>query len=82
MLGLAGIYSQMLFENIPYLRGMESAFGLNYVPGPWMQSIQVSKGAASVINGYESTTGQINIEYKKPDNSDPLFINLFGNQAV
>ena len=79
MLGLAGVYSQMLFENIPYLRGMESAFGLNYVPGPWMQSIQVSKGAASVINGYESTTGQINIEYKKPDNSDPLFINLFAN---
>jgi outer membrane receptor for ferrienterochelin and colicins len=80
MLGLAGVYSQMLFENIPYLRGMESAFGLNYVPGPWMQSIQVSKGAASVINGYESTTGQINIEYKKPDNSDPLFVNLFANR--
>ena len=79
MLGLAGVYSQMLFENIPYLRGMESAFGLNYVPGPWMESIQISKGAASVINGFESTTGQINIEYKKPDNSDPLFINLFGN---
>ena len=79
MLGLAGIYSQMLFENIPYLRGLESAFGLNYVPGPWMESIQISKGAAAVINGYESTTGQINIEYKKPEKSDPLFVNLFAN---
>jgi outer membrane receptor for ferrienterochelin and colicin len=79
MLGLAGIYSQMLFENIPYLRGLESTFGLNYVPGPWMESIQISKGAAAVINGYESTTGQINIEYKKPEKSDPLFINLFVN---
>ncbi len=79
MLGLAGVYSQMLFENIPYLRGLESAFGLNYVPGPWMESIQISKGAAAVINGYESTTGQINIEYKKPEKSDPLFINLFAN---
>ena len=52
MLGLAGVYSQMLFENIPYLRGLESAFGLNYVPGPWMESIQISKGAAAVVNGY------------------------------
>ncbi|MFC2112234.1 TonB-dependent receptor domain-containing protein [Bacteroidota bacterium] len=79
MLGLAGVYSQMLFENIPYLRGLESAFGLNYVPGPWMESIQISKGAAAVINGYESTTGQINIEYKKPEKGDPLFVNLFAN---
>lgn len=81
LLGLAGIYSQMLFENIPYLRGLESAFGLNYVPGPWMESIQISKGTASVMNGYESTTGQINVEYKKPDESDPLFINLFANST-
>ncbi len=79
MLGLAGVYSQMLFENIPYLRGLESAFGLNYVPGSWMESIQISKGAAAVINGYESTTGQINIEYKKPEKSEPLFVNLFAN---
>lgn len=79
MLGLAGVYSQMLFENIPSLRGLESAFGLSYVPGPWMESIQISKGAAAVINGYESITGQINIEYKKPENSDPLFLNLFAN---
>jgi len=79
MLGLAGVYSQMLFENIPYLRGLESAFGLNYVPGPWMESIQISKGAAAVINGYESTTGQINIEYKKPEKGDPLYVNLFAN---
>ncbi len=81
MLGLAGVYSQMLFENIPYLRGLESAFGLDYVPGPWMQSIQISKGAAAVINGYESTTGQINMEYKKPEKSDPLFVNIFANST-
>ncbi len=81
MLGLAGIYSQMLFENIPYLRGLESSFGLNYVPGPWMESIQISKGTASVMNGYESTTGQINIEYKKPENSESLYLNLFANSV-
>jgi len=81
MLGLAGVYSQMLFENIPYLRGLESSFGLNYVPGPWMESIQISKGAAAVINGYESTTGQINLEYKKPETGEPLYINLFSSST-
>jgi outer membrane receptor for ferrienterochelin and colicin len=81
MLGLAGVYSQMMFENIPFLRGLESAFGLNYVPGPWMESIQISKGAAAVINGYESTSGQINIEYKKPEKGDPLYVNLFANST-
>lgn len=58
LLGLAGTYVQMLTENFPNLRGAASVYGLDYVPGPWMQSIQVSKGAASVKNGYESVTGR------------------------
>ena len=78
MLGLSGIYTQMLDENIPTMRGLASTFGWNYVPGPWMESIQVSKGTSSVINGYESTTGQINLEFKKPDQTESLFLNLFG----
>lgn len=80
MLGLAGIYTQLMFENMPFLRGMGSPYGLNFVPGPWMQSIQVSKGTSSVINGFESITGQINIEYLKPEHwDDRLYVNLFGN---
>ncbi len=79
MLGLSGNYSQLMTENIPNIRGLGTAFGLNYIPGSWMQSIQISKGAASVKNGYESITGQINTEYKKPDDSEPLFINLYAN---
>ena len=79
MLGLSGIYTQMLDENVPALRGLASVFGWNYVPGPWLESIQVSKGTSSVINGYESTTGQINLEYKKPDHTEALFLNLFGS---
>lgn len=80
MLGLAGIYSQMMYENMPFLRGLSSPFGLSWVPGSWMQSIQISKGTASVVNGYESVTGQINIEYKKPEHSDELlFVNLYGS---
>ncbi len=79
MLGLDGVYSQMMFENIPILRGLEAAYGLSHIPGTWMESIQVSKGTASVMNGYESTTGQINLEYRKPQDSEPLYVNLYGN---
>jgi hypothetical protein len=79
MLGLSGIYTQMLDENIPAMRGLASAFGWNYVPGPWLESIQVSKGTSSVVNGYESTTGQINMEFRKPNLTEPLFVNLFGS---
>lgn len=78
MLGLSGVYTQMLDENIPTMRGLASSFGWNYVPGPWLESIQVSKGTSSVVNGYESTTGQINLEFRKPDLSETLFLNLFG----
>lgn len=79
LLGLAGTYVQMLTENFPNLRGVAAVYGLDYIPGPWMQSIQVSKGAASVKNGYESVTGQIDVEYKKPKVADPLFVNLFAS---
>ena len=80
MLGLAGIYSQIMLENTPYVRGLAIPFGLMYVPGSWMESISVSKGTASVINGYESITGQIDVNYKKPEtNKEKLFLNVFLN---
>ncbi|MBR1889398.1 MAG: TonB-dependent receptor [Alloprevotella sp.] len=79
LLGLSGQYVQMLSENVPSLRGAAQAYGLGYVPGPWMKSIQVSKGAASVKNGYESITGQINVEYLKPQDENNIHANLYGN---
>ncbi|MCB0397883.1 MAG: TonB-dependent receptor [Flavobacteriales bacterium] len=79
MLGLDGIYSQIMFENIPLIRGMASAYGLAFVPGPWIESISVNKGTGSVLNGYESISGQINLEYFKPSETDHYFINLFGS---
>jgi outer membrane receptor for ferrienterochelin and colicin len=79
MLGLSGIYTQMLYENVPAMRGVAGAFGWNYVPGPWLESIHVSKGTSSVVNGYESTTGQINLEFKKPNDTETLFLNLFAS---
>ncbi|MGL4806249.1 MAG: carboxypeptidase-like regulatory domain-containing protein, partial [Bacteroidales bacterium] len=81
MLGLSGAYVQMLTENAPNFRGAASLYGLDYVPAPWMESIQVSKGTSSVKNGYEAITGQINVEYKKPQTADPLTVNLFGSDA-
>lgn len=77
LLGLSGTYVQMLTENIPNLRGASIPYSLGYVPGPWMQAIQVSKGASSVKNGYESTTGQINIEFLKPQGIDGVRGNIY-----
>lgn len=86
LLGLSGTYVQMLTENIPNLRGAASPYGLGYIPGPWMQSIQISKGASSVKNGYESITGQINVEYLKPQTDQSLYVNgyadIFGKAEI
>lgn len=83
LLGLSGTYVQMMTENIPNFRGAAAAYGLGYVPGPWMQSIQVSKGSSSVKNGYESITGQINVEFKKPQlpDADWVSANLFAGST-
>ena len=67
----------MLTENMPNLSGASIPYSLGYVPGPWLQSIQVSKGASSVKSGYESITGQINIEYLKPQGTDGVRANAY-----
>jgi outer membrane receptor for ferrienterochelin and colicin len=79
LLGLSGTYVQMLTENLPNFRGAAMPYSLGYVPGPWMKSISVSKGTASVKNGYESITGQINVEYLKPEDDEGVTVNLYGN---
>ena len=79
LLGLSGTYVQMLTENILNYRGAAAPYSLGFIPGPWMQSIQVSKGASSVKNGYESITGQINVEFKKPQGTPFVDANLFYN---
>lgn len=75
LLGLSGVYTQMLDETRPVMRGLASPFGLSYVPGQWLESIQIAKGSSSVINGVECLTGQINMEHRKPTDEKPLFIN-------
>lgn len=79
LLGLSGNYTQITTENIPEIRGLAGAYGLTFVPGPWLESVQVTKGTGSVANGYESIAGQINIEEKKPDRAEKLFVNAYAN---
>lgn len=81
MLGLAGTYANLSTEMMPDLRGFASNTGLDLIPSTWIESMQVSKGVGSVKNGYESITGQINIELQKPHEADDLFLNLFVNQG-
>lgn len=84
LLGLSGLYTQMMTENMPNFRGLASTFGLSYVPGTWMHGISVSKGTSSVRNGYESISGQINVDFKEPeaDKSEQVFVNLFTNTML
>ncbi len=81
MLGLDGIYTQILSENMPMLRGLSATYGLNYIPGTWIENIMVTKGTGSVVNGYESISGQINLEFLKPQHQKKrFFINVYGNE--
>ncbi|MEA5425962.1 TonB-dependent receptor [Arcicella lustrica] len=79
LLGLSGNYIQTNVENIPAIRGLNSTFGLNYIPGTWISSIDVGKGAGSVVSGYESMTGALNVELAKPDVAEKLYLNTYMN---
>ena len=79
LLGLSGTYTQMLDENRPVMRGIAAPFGMSFVPGQWLESIQIAKGPSSVINGLEAITGQINMEHRKPTDETPLSVQLYGS---
>ena len=79
LLGLAGTYVQMMAENIPDYRGAAANYALGYIAGPWMESIQISKGTANVKSGYEGMTGQINVTFKFPEADELTDLNIYGN---
>lgn len=79
MLGLSGYYVQTNVENIPTIRGLASTFGLNFVPGTWISSIDIGKGVGSVVNGYEGMSGALNVELQKPDAQERVFANAYVN---
>jgi len=80
MLGLTSPYLLITQENIPMVRGASQAYGLTFTPGTWIESIQITKGAGSVVNGYESISGQINTELVKPLTDKAVFVNGYANQ--
>lgn len=82
MLGLSSPYILIATENIPSVRGASQAFGLSFIPGTWVESIQITKGAGSVVNGYESIAGQINAELVKPTTDNSFFLNLYGASST
>ena len=79
MLGLKSPYLQIMQENIPSIRGAAQAFGLTFTPGTWVESIQITKGAGSVVNGFESISGQINAELVKPFSDNKFFLNTYSS---
>ena len=80
MLGLDGKYTQILVDNLPGPRGLNVVQGLSFIPGPWIDQIAISKGTGSVIAGYESITGQINVALRNPANAEPLHINIYRSE--
>ena len=79
MLGLTSPYLLISQENIPSVRGASQVFGLTFTPGTWVESIQITKGAGNVVNGYESISGQINVELVKPFSDNKFFFNLYSS---
>ncbi len=77
LLGLSGSYAQLLMENMPEARGLSGSYGLTFIPGPWVSGLQVTKGTGSVVNGYESISGQINVDEVKPLTMDRLYVNAY-----
>jgi len=79
MLGLESPYLLITEENIPMIRGASQVYGLSFIPGTWVESMQITKGTGSVVNGFESISGQINVELKKPYSDSPFFVNIYSN---
>ena len=79
LLGLSGNYTQLTVESLPGPRGLATPFGLNFIPGPFVESIQLNKGVGSVVNGFESIAGQINVELKKPQTAEKVYLNAYVN---
>ncbi|MCO4818182.1 MAG: carboxypeptidase-like regulatory domain-containing protein [Bacteroidetes bacterium] len=81
MLGLDGVYTSISREFMPSVRGLNAYYGLSFIPAAWVEGIQITKGAGSVVNGFESMSGQINIEMKKPYGRDQFMFDQFVSES-
>jgi len=79
ILGLSGVYNQILVNGLPMIQGLSYTYGISNIPGTLVDNIFVSKGANSVLQGYESISGQIAVETKDPDKGEVLLANIYIN---
>ncbi len=82
ILGLSGVYNQVLIDGFPMIQGLSYTYGISSIPGTLVENIYVAKGANSVLQGYESISGQINVETKQPDHTDRLLLNAYTNSFL
>lgn len=79
ILGLSGVYNQVLIDGLPLIQGLSYTYGISTYPGTMIDFISVSKGTTSVLQGFESISGQINLESKHADQAEKLFVNAYVN---
>ena len=79
MLGLSGVYNQILVDGLPNVVALGFVHGVSSIPGTLIDNIHISQGLASTQQGFESITGQISIDLKKPSLTEKLFTNIYYN---
>lgn len=77
LLGLEGPYALYTRGNLQTMGGLSSVLGLALIPGAWIQSIQLTKGPGSVVNGAAAMSGQINYELRPSFTKEKAHFNLF-----
>ncbi len=72
---------------MPMILGSSFTYGISSIPGTLVDQIFVAKGANSVLQGFESISGQVNVVLKepKPDKEKFLlnaYLNSFGEKHL
>lgn len=79
ILGLSGVYNQVLIDGMPMVQGLTYTYGISGYPGTLVDNIYIAKGANSVLQGFESISGSINVTLKEPDEGNRLLLNAYLN---
>lgn len=86
ILGLSGVYNQILIDGLPTIQGLTYTYGTGTIPGSILDNIWVVKGANSVLQGYESMVGQITVFPREGGSAEPfttdILVNSFGEKHL
>lgn len=84
ILGLSGVYNQVLLDGLPTVIGLTYTYGTGSIPGSMLENIWVVKGANSVAQGFEGMVGQITVYPREGGIAEPVtadvLLNSFGEQ--